>query len=199
MTRLRPLMDMNIKQLLKLQRRESLRRGWRCPDEAELAAYVAGPVSSSNREFIEAHIADCDFCLGQVAFLTQSAEWNNADEVPANLISKARDLVARKPDQISRWNWRWAATATAFACLALLAVVIALQLRQGSVTRPDDSFVARETSPAPLPSATITTPSPERPQAAAPLPKTKPAQSPTGPLGPLDPIVRSDGPDPLTP
>ena len=182
-----------IKQLLRFQTREDLRRGWRCPDEMELAGYVSGPGDSQNKKSIETHLADCDFCISQVAFLTRSAEWNDAVDVPASMLSRARNLVVGKPNRLNRWNWqsnwRWTATAAALASLALLVVVIALQW-QKSLTGPDDGFVALDNPPVPVPSTRITTPSPERREAEAPSRKVKPAQSP---------IVRSEGPDELTP
>jgi len=44
------------------------RRGWRCPDEERLAAYVEGTLEGTLREDLEGHLADCGFCCGQVGF-----------------------------------------------------------------------------------------------------------------------------------
>src|SRR5260370_19339810 len=108
--------ETEIKRLLQVQRGQVGRRGWRCPDEILLAAYVAQGLSSSARKAIEAHVADCDFCLSEVAFLTQSGDWANSVDVPAKLLSEARNLVARKPGKGINRGWRWAATTAAVAC-----------------------------------------------------------------------------------
>src|SRR5260370_39865989 len=140
--------ETEIKRLLQVQRSQVGRRGWRCPDEIVLAAYVAQGLSSSARKAIEADVADCDFFLSEVAFLTQSADWANSVHVPANLLSEARSLVARKPGKGINRGWRWAVTTAAVACFALLFVVIALQLRtQQSVSSTSGPLVARQEYP----------------------------------------------------
>jgi hypothetical protein len=174
--------DTEIKKLLRVQSRLAGRRGWRCPDEVQLAAYVAQRLSSSARNSIEAHVADCDFCLSQVAFLTQSADWANSVDVPANLLSGARSLVARKPSRGINWGWRWAVSTAAVACFALLFFLVALQLRrQQSVSPPSGPLVAQQTSPERVPSPQITVASPpSRPEPTQPVqtPKAKSTQAP---------------------
>lgn len=174
--------DTEIKKLLQVQRGQAVRRGWRCPDEIQLAAYVAQRLSSSARNSIEAHLTDCDFCLSQVAFLTQSADWADSVDVPANLLFGARNLVARKPSRGTNWGWRWAATTAAVACFALLFVLVALQLRrQQSVSPPGGPLVAQQTSPELIasPRRTVASP-PSHPEAAQPAqtPKAKSTQTP---------------------
>lgn len=174
--------DTEIKKLLQVQRGQAGRRGWRCPDENQLAAYVAQRLSNSARNSIEAHVADCDFCLSQVAFLTQSADWANSVEVPAHLLSGARNLVARKPSRGINWGWRWAATTAAVACFALLFVLVALQLRQQrSVSTTSGPLVAQQTSPELVASPQITVASPPsrpQPSQAVQTPKAKSTQTP---------------------
>jgi hypothetical protein len=178
--------DTEIKKLLQVQRGQAGRRGWRCPDEIQLAAYVAQRLSNSARDSIEAHVADCDFCLSQVAFLTQSADWANSVDVPANLLSGARNLVARKPSKGINRGWRWAATTAAVACFALLFVVIALQLRtQQSVSTTSDPLVAQQKRPELITSPQITASPP-----ALSLEPTQPVQTPKA-KSTQTPVVRS--------
>ncbi len=166
--------ESEVKKLLQARPSRARRRGWRCPDEIQLAAYVGQKFSSSTRNSIEAHIGDCDFCLSQVAFLTQSADWPNSEEVPANLLSGARKLVTRKPSKGINWGWRWVAVSGAVACLALLVVVIALQRRTlDSGSRPSETLLAQQTSLEPITSPRIAVPSPT----LSPEP-TQPAQTP---------------------
>lgn len=173
--------DTEIKKLLQVQRGQGGRRGWCCPDEIQLAAYVAQRLSGPARNSIEAHVADCDFCLSQVAFLTQSADWANSVDVPANLLSGARNLVARKPSRGINWGWRWAATTAAVACFALILVVIVLQLRrQQSVSTTSGPLVVQQTLPERVPSPQITVVAPpSSPEPSQPVqpPKAKATQT----------------------
>lgn len=174
-------MEEEIRKLLQAQRGQAEQRGWSCPDDVQLASYVALSLSSSEREAVEAHIADCDFCLKQVAFLTQSAAWHNGEEVPSDLLAQARKLVTSKPGRVINWGWRWAAASAAFACLIVLVVVVVQRSARDSVTRPSENLVAQQ-----IPSETVVPPVlvPERtPLRAEPTqsnqaPKPKPTQPP---------------------
>src|SRR3990172_5986448 len=110
--------DQDIKKLLQIQRGQRGHRGWRCPDEIQLAGYVTQSLSNSARNSIEEHVAGCDFCLSQVAFLTQSGDWATSADVPGNLLPEVRNLVVRKPTRGVNWGWRWAVSTAAVACFA---------------------------------------------------------------------------------
>lgn len=173
--------ESEIKKLLRVLPSQAGKRGWRCPDENQLAAYAAQSLPGPDSNSIEAHLVDCDFCLGQVAFLTKSADWSNSVEVPANLMSGARNLLAHKPGRTINWGWRWAAATAAVACFALLFVVIAERLRrQESVPRPSDKLVAQQTAPerVPFPQSTPASPARSEPTQSAQMPKAKPTQAP---------------------
>lgn len=186
--------DTEIKRLLQVQSSPTRRRGWRCPDEIQLAAYVARRLSSSARNSIEAHVADCDFCLSQVAFLTQSADWANSVEVPARLLSGARNLVARRPSGVLNWGWRWAATTAAVACFALLFSVIVLRLRsQESGSTTSGPLVAQQNQPQPVTSPQISVAPP-----AVRLEPRQPVQTPKG-KSTGTPAVRSEATENLLP
>ena len=174
-------MEQEIKKLLQAQRGQDEHRGWSCPDDVQLASYVAQALSSSERDALEAHMADCDFCLKQVAFLTQSAAWPNGEAVPSDLLAEARKLVTGKPRRVITWGWRWAAASAAFACFIVLVVILVQRSARESVTRPSENLVAQQ-----VPSETVVPPGlvPERtPVRAEPTqsnqaPKTKPSQAP---------------------
>jgi hypothetical protein len=185
--------DTEIKELLQVRHDRAGRRGWRCPDETELAAYVAQRLSGSGRNSVEAHLADCDFCLGQLAFLTKSADWVNPEAVPADLLSRARKLVTREPRKVINLGWRWAVSAAAVACFALLFVLVALQLRQQPSVSSTTGPLIAQTSPQPVTSPQITVAPPAlglEPTRPVPTPKTKSNQSP---------IVRGDTVEELLP
>ena len=173
--------DPEIKKLLQFQGGDTAGRGWRCPDETKLAAYVAQGLSGSARKSVEAHLADCDFCLSQVAFLTHSADWVNADAVPAHMLSGARRLVTREPRKVINLGWRWAVSAAAVACFALFFVLVALQLRkQPSVSSNAGPLIA-QVSPEPVASPQLTVAYPALPSESArpvPSPKTRLTETP---------------------
>src|SRR5258705_11376882 len=85
--------DAEIRKLLQVQHGKAGRRGWRCPDENRLAAYVAQGLSDSARKSVEAHVAGCDFSLTQVAFLTQSADWVTVEAGPVHLLDRTARLI----------------------------------------------------------------------------------------------------------
>jgi hypothetical protein len=173
--------EQDLKELLQSRGIKTARRGWRCPDETQLAAYVDLKLQGSTREFVEKHVADCDFCLQQISFLAQAADWTEAVEVPAPVLRGARDLVPRKSRSMA--NWRWAAASAAAACLVLLLGFIALRFRtQPAVNAPSGPLVAQQHQPdiAPVPRTTPALPRPapthttEKPRSAEPVaPETR--------------------------
>jgi len=122
---------MDEKELLKLLRRPEAapgKRGWHCPDESRLAAHVEHRLSPQEEEYIQSHLADCSYCLDQVDFLLRRPT-GEASEVPAQILLRARNLVAPKPKSWCVPAMRWGTIAAA-ACLVL---VVALQLSPPSV------------------------------------------------------------------
>jgi hypothetical protein len=151
---------MNEQDLLRLLRPMPTgegKRGWRCPDDAALAAYAEAHLADDARRRIEAHLADCDFCLNQIVFLLRPQE-SAMPEVPQGLLARAHELGAKGTEV--RWGaeWRWGTAAAAAACAALVAVVW-----------------LRQPSPPLLPSPSGPTPSVEvSPPAAAAAPSAPP-------------------------
>lgn len=119
--------EQNLIHFFRRQAPEETKRGWRCPDEATLAAYVDHTLQEPAGKKVEAHLAGCDFCLGQVALLAQLEDAKAPEEVPAALLARARELASR-PAPASLWPVvRWGAVAAATASLAL---VVTLRVRQ---------------------------------------------------------------------
>ena len=174
--------EKDLKKFLRGRRTQPVRRGWRCPDEIELAAYVDHRLEGPTREFVEAHIADCDSCFSQVSFLLQAADSTESVEMPTTVLGRARNLVPGKSQRTTSWGWRWAAYATA-ASLVLFVVLIALRMRtKQAVNAPGGPLVAQQHQPdlVPFPQ---TTP-------ALPLPvPSHPSEKPKSPA----PTVRSEG------
>jgi hypothetical protein len=112
------------------------RQHWGCPGEAEIAAYADHATTGREREKIEAHLADCEFCLSQVAILARIEETELAGSVPASLLSRARDLVDSR-HSVSLIP-AWSRVAVAAACVA---VAVTLSVRYAHFRNPPASLV----------------------------------------------------------
>jgi len=100
------------------------RGGRNCPDQSELVAYARAEIGAAERSRLEAHLADCSFCLGQVGFLVREAP-EELPAVPVWLLEAARGVKIRWFDQLPKP----ALTALASAAVLVLAVAVGLQLR----------------------------------------------------------------------
>jgi hypothetical protein len=114
----------DLRNLLRKRKQDFHARGWRCPGTTELAAFVDRRLDGSARKSLEAHLADCDSCLGQVSFLVHSGANLGSVDVPAHLLAKAQNLVTEKPGTLMTWNWRWATVTVAAACLILTVMIV---------------------------------------------------------------------------
>lgn len=150
------------------------RPGRGCPDEAVIAAFVEQRVRDEERARIEAHLADCDACLGMVAFLARGPQELGAAAPGA--VARARDLVQPASSGWRRLSLRWVAAAAGVACVALAAVLV---LRSPSTPQAPPSAPVQD-GPAvvpPAPAASLA------PQAASPGP---PAGATTPPAVPSE-------------
>ncbi len=175
------MVEKDLKELLRSQKSQPVRRGRRCPDDMQLAAYVDNRLLGSSRDFVEKHLADCELCLSQISFLVHAADRTDFEEVPTSVLRRARDLVPRKSGRITAWGWRWAAASAAAACLVLLVTFIALRFRtRRPVNTPSEPLIAQQhqpdivpvprTSPAiPRPAPTHSTEKPRSVEAVAPV------------------------------
>jgi hypothetical protein len=167
----------DLKELLQGQSSRSVGRRWRCPNEMQLAAYVEHKLQGSTRDFVEKHVADCEFCLSQISFLVHAADQTDSSEVPTSVLRRARDLVPKKSGRMTNWGWRWTAASAAAACLVLLLAFIALRLQtQQAVNAPDGPLVAQQHPPdiVPVPQTTPALPRPAPTHSAEKLRPSEP-------------------------
>jgi hypothetical protein len=177
--------EKDLKDLLRIRRSQSFRRGWRCPDEIQIAAYVDQQIESTARESISTHLAKCDFCLSQISFLLQAGDWENPDVVPADVLRRARNLVPRTSGRATNWGWRWVAASATAACLVLLLGFITLRFfRQPTVNAPGELLVAQQHQPQIVPLAQNSPAIRVAPQPSVPKPR---------PVEPAAPAIRSVG------
>ena len=95
------------------------RTGWRCPDEARLAAFVEGKLEGARHDEMESHLADCAFCLGQVGFLSRAGELGPPPAVPTHLLALAK---GERPRLFGHLRPATLVAATASVVLALAVV-----------------------------------------------------------------------------
>jgi hypothetical protein len=110
-------------------------RTWRCPDETRLAAFVEQRLAAPERARLEAHIADCDYCLGQVGALERLQDAVLPDDVPPRILVVARELVAGRARAAKPW-WYWGSAAAATACLAIAITFEVWQPQAGLIAHP---------------------------------------------------------------
>ena len=117
-------------------------RGWRCPGEDTLAAYIEQKVFGGERARIERHLAACGACRDQVGFLLRAQAEPAPESVPAGWLVRARALgPASTRARVPAWHWGTAAAAT--ACL-LLAVMLGVKPRPA--TRPPGATLSPPSS-----------------------------------------------------
>lgn len=159
--------------LLQARGAERSKRTWRCPDEARLAAYADNQLEDRARHSLEDHLAGCEFCPGQLAFLARLQGSEPPEQVPPQLLARARELAAKQTRSLWVPGLRW---ATAFGAAASLLLVATLWLNQ--------------------PEISVSPPSP--PEGPSPESLAAPPPIPPAPAEPL-PSVRSRQPEPVAP
>jgi len=138
---LKTMEENELRQLLESDRAQTT-RGWRCPDDLELARYVGQQLDLEIRRKFEAHVAGCSSCLHTIGFLVAAEEWPAAVPIPPHLVARARDLARTRPRADRRW--RWAISAAVTACVLLIAAFVFFQsTSQESVKPPSVDLVAQ--------------------------------------------------------
>jgi hypothetical protein len=115
--------EKTLKRLLRAEGAEADRPGRSCPDAALLSAYVEHGISDEKRTAVEAHLADCEACLGQVAFLVREPA-DPAAPVAPRAVARARDLIAPAPRLWRPLVLRWGSAVAGAACVVTIAILI---------------------------------------------------------------------------
>jgi hypothetical protein len=153
--------EQDLLRLLRARKSGQGQRSWRCPDEADLAAYVDARLADRAQRRLEAHLADCVFCLDRVVFLLRR-EVSPEPEVPPGLLARARDLGADGKE--ARWwaEWRWRTAAAAAACVVLGVFIWLRQPSPPSVPFAGSPTPSVGVSPPAAPAATAVPSAPPR-------------------------------------
>jgi hypothetical protein len=95
-----------------------------CPGPGDLAVYLEGGLSETQRRPIQAHLAGCEFCIEQVATLSRARELEMQTTLPEATMARAQSLV----DTPNQSNWqaapRWAVAAVVLISLGVLTNTI---------------------------------------------------------------------------
>jgi len=134
-----------------------------------LTAYVDRSLDIRARESLEAHFADCDSCLDQLAFLVNSDRWGDPVEVPPQLLIRAKRLVSNNRVTGSLSGWRWAGITAAAACLLLtFTIVLTVGLRRSATQHSANGPGVAQQDPGQSPAAVSqVTPTPSNPDVIA--------------------------------
>ena len=87
-----------------------------CPGDAEIGAFIDAVLGGDEAHAIRRHLAECDFCLARVGFVSRSEEAESPD-VGDDLLQRVRGLAMPQPPSGIARSWRWAAAAAAAAAL----------------------------------------------------------------------------------
>lgn len=122
-----------LHELLRLGRTGPAKKGWRCPGPMTVAAYADGKLEGKSRHRFERHLADCNYCLNELAFLVRAEDPGQEYELSSEALARARSFAETKVSFTLRPAWRWAAAS---AATVLLALVTTFELREPPAVRP---------------------------------------------------------------
>ena len=157
------MQEKSLVQFFKFRMTKVGQRRWSCPDESQIAAYADHQLAGPAKERMEAHLADCDFCLDQVAYLIRMQNAELPEAVPNALLLRAIKLAGEKtrPEGSALWQWGKIAAATAAACLVLVVAVSLRHPQTGPTLAPRQNPVAQPARvPPPMTPKTRSEPSP---------------------------------------
>ena len=110
------------------------------PDEMLLAAFSDGDLEPGARQTIEAHIVDCEICLGTLTMLAKTSDQTIVVEPPTALKQKVLDLAGSAPrtdqQQNRGQNRFWASAAALFMILGAGLIWTTRHDRSGISTPP---------------------------------------------------------------
>lgn len=133
------------------------KRGWRCPREGVVAAYLDGALEDAQKARVEKHLAGCAYCRTLVADIVKLRRVSDLPAAPPALVRRARASVRANP---RRFGWGWAAAtagALAFSVLAMTVLRTPEATLRPSWPAPRGPLISKSvpTSPAVLPNSEL--------------------------------------------
>jgi hypothetical protein len=111
--------DHSNTRLSTLQSAESAERTAFCPEDQVIAEYYDDVLSETERDTLERHLADCNFCLARLGMLQRLEHDPVAPRIPEEVLATAKTLrhaEVRRP----KWAPAWAAAAVLAIALGVI-------------------------------------------------------------------------------
>lgn len=143
-----PLTNEDLARVLGASDLRPRERTAECPDEQSIAAYVDGGVGPTERETLEAHLADCAACLALVGLLARDEELEGEARIPEPALARASDIARRAVPAPSRHVPRWAAAAAVLAVIPVLLQLYRAADRSPAAGEDSAPRVTRSAPPA---------------------------------------------------
>ena len=105
-----------ITEFLRTLSGDPVERTPRCPDDHDMAAFIAGRLSPEHRERLHAHLANCDFCIRQVGLLSRLADTEPSAGISEFTRARAQRLCPPIRQSRPRYAVRWAARRNKRSC-----------------------------------------------------------------------------------
>jgi len=98
-------------------------RGWRCPSDVVIAAYLDGSLASDRRDRIQSHLANCDFCRHLIGDIVRAQRTEDA-LLPPGLLQRA---IAQTTSQPRRLGWNLLPVAATLMITGILFAALMLR------------------------------------------------------------------------
>lgn len=85
--------------------KKTAQRRWNCPSDSQIAGYLEHSLETKEKLRLQAHLADCDFCISAVGTLVRQQRASEPAEVPVHLYREAIDIVPVKAGWRVPWKW----------------------------------------------------------------------------------------------
>lgn len=119
----------------------SAHRGWRCPSAEQVAGYLELRLTPEGKARFEAHLAQCDFCIGLIGSLARQEEAKEQVEAPTHLVREAIEAVPQKTSAERSWRW---VLAPALASIVVVSAVLLKLPKPPQFVVPQPSYPAAE-------------------------------------------------------
>jgi len=128
---------------------KTVRQRWSCPSDSQVASYLEQRLDREEKSRFEAHLADCDFCLGVIGDMVRQQRASEPVEAPARLVHQAIDAVPVKASW--RLTGRWVLAPALASIVVASAVLFRSPRARDSVPSVSPSMVEKARPPAVTP------------------------------------------------
>lgn len=113
--------EQNHTKLLRLQSVELKEKTPFCPEDQQVAEYFDGDLADAERDKLERHLSDCQYCLARIGILEKLEENRGNKRVPEDVLAAAKQLTHTTPVRRPAIAPAWAAAAV--VVIALFTII----------------------------------------------------------------------------